>query len=58
MILHFLFMHLLDKLFGARRVSRGLFLSYIMAVSAVLDYVTSGDGMRQRKKGHIEGRSI
>lgn len=36
MILHFLFMHLLDKLFGARRVSQGLFLSYIMAVPVSL----------------------
>lgn len=33
MILHFLFMHLLDKLFGVRCISQGLLLSYIMAVS-------------------------
>ncbi|XP_026718102.1 transcription factor GATA-5 [Athene cunicularia] len=36
MILHFLLMHLSDKLFGACRSSRRLFLSYIMVVTVSL----------------------
>lgn len=63
MILHFLLMHLSDKLFGARHSSQGLFLSYIMVVTvslvgwATLCLVREGRE-RKEKKEHVEDKSI
>lgn len=63
MILHFLLMHLSDKLFGACRSSQRLFLSYIMVVTvslvgwATLCLVREGRE-RKGKKGHVEDKSV
>lgn len=61
MRLHFLLMHLLDKLFGACCSIQGLFLSYIMVVTVSLSvgvsYVWEGKG-RTRRERKGEKRSM
>lgn len=59
MRLHFLLMHLLDKLLGACCSIQGLFLSYIMVVTVSLSvgvsYVWEGKG-REGREGKERGK--